>query len=78
MSTLSKTNLLDHSEAKVKLFGDYIQKYLNIISNDKYTTDIHLYDLFCGPGIYDDGGEGSPIIALKKIKDTHFKQIKSK
>ncbi|CAM4389546.1 three-Cys-motif partner protein TcmP [Zobellia nedashkovskayae] len=78
MATLSKTNLLNHSEAKVKLFGDYIQKYLNIISNDKYTTDIHLYDLFCGPGIYDNGGEGSPIIALKKIKDTHFKQIKSK
>ena len=64
----SQINLLNHSEAKVKLFGDYIQKYLNIICNDGYTKAIHIIDLFCGPGIYENGGEGSPIIALKKVK----------
>ena len=64
----SQINLLNHSEAKIKLFGDYIQKYLNIICNDNYTKSIHIYDLFCGPGVYDNGGEGSPVIALKKIK----------
>ena len=63
----SQINLLNHSEAKVKLFGDYIQKYLNIICNDKYTKHIHIIDLFCGPGIYENGGEGSPVIALKKL-----------
>jgi len=78
MTTSSQTNLLSHSEAKVKLFGDYIQKYLNIISNDGYTKVIHLYDLFCGPGIYENGGEGSPVIALKKIKNTYFSYIHNK
>lgn len=75
MKTLSQIKLLDHSEAKVKLFGDYLQKYLNIICNDGYTEEIHLFDLFCGPGIYENGGEGSPIIALKKIKNTFFQFI---
>src|SRR5690606_29089538 len=71
----SQTHLLNHSEAKIKLFGDYIQKYLNIICNDGYTEKIHIYDLFCGPGVYENGGEGSPVIALKKIKQTYFQFI---
>lgn len=71
----SQSHLLNHSEAKIKLFGDYIQKYLNIICNDDYTEKIHIYDLFCGPGVYENGGEGSPVIALKKIKQTYFQFI---
>lgn len=71
----SQNILLAHSEAKVKLFGQYIQKYLHIIANDGYTEQIHLYDLFCGPGIYDNNGEGSPIIALKKLKQTYYQFI---
>tara|TARA_R110002020_G_scaffold75065_9_gene191450 strand:- start:10103 stop:11218 length:1116 start_codon:yes stop_codon:yes gene_type:complete len=71
----SQINLLNHSEAKVKLFGDYIQKYLNIICNDGYTKTIHIFDLFCGPGVYENGGEGSPIIALKKVKQTFYQFI---
>ena len=78
MKNLSQTQLLDHSEAKVKLFGNYIQKYLNIICNDGYTENIHIFDLFCGPGIYDNNGEGSPIIALKKIKKTFFQFIQNR
>ncbi len=71
----SQINLLNHSEAKVKLFGDYIQKYLNIICNDGYTQAIHIIDLFSGPGVYENGGEGSPVIALKKIKQTFYQFI---
>lgn len=70
-----KTNLHNHSEAKVQLFGEYLQKYLNIISNNGYTEKIHLYDLFCSQGIYENGGEGSPIVALRKIKNTYFSII---
>jgi len=72
-----KTHLHSHSEAKVQLFGEYLQKYLSIISNDGYTKNINLYDLFCSQGIYEDGGEGSPIVALKKIKKTYFSIIKN-
>lgn len=59
--------MLGHSQAKVKLYGNYLAKYLNIISRDGFTETIHIYDLFCGEGIYEDGGQGSPMIALEKI-----------
>lgn len=70
-----KTNLLDHSEAKVKLLSEYLKRYLNIISNDGYTERIHIHDLFCGPGEFEDGGEGSPIVALRQVKETHYTTI---
>lgn len=67
----SKTNLLNHSEAKVRLLSEYLKRYLNIICNDGYTKRIKIYDLFCGEGLYNNGGEGSPIVILKQIKDLH-------
>lgn len=70
-----KTNLLNHSDAKVKLLGEYLKRYLNIISNDGYTEKINFYDLFCGQGEYENGGEGSPLVTLRKIKDTYFSKI---
>lgn len=67
-----KTNLLNHSEAKVRLLGEYLKRYLNIICNDGYTKRIKIYDLFCGEGLYDNGGEGSPLVTMRQIKDIHF------
>ncbi|PSL42296.1 three-Cys-motif partner protein [Chitinophaga niastensis] len=67
-----KTNLLDHSEAKVRLLGEYVKRYLNIISNDGYTEVINMHDLFCGPGLYDNGGHGSPLVILKHVKQTYY------
>jgi three-Cys-motif partner protein len=66
-----KTNLLNHSEAKVKLLGKYIEKYLTIICNDGFTKRIRLYDLFCGEGQYDNEGEGSPIVVLRAISEIY-------
>jgi three-Cys-motif partner protein len=73
-----KTNLLGHSQAKVRLLGEYLKRYLNIISNDGYTEKIHIHDLFCGPGEFEDGGEGSPIVALRHVKETHYTKISRK
>jgi len=70
-----KTNLLSHSEAKVRLLGDYLKKYFNIICNDGYTKRIKIYDLFCGEGLYDNGGEGSPLVILRRVKDVHFGNV---
>lgn len=75
MKTDVKTNLHDHSAAKVQLLGGYLKRYLNIISNDGYTDAIHMHDLFCGPGTYEDGGEGSPVVMLRNIKETYYTQI---
>jgi three-Cys-motif partner protein len=68
----SQITMLEHSEIKIKLLGEYIKKYLSIISNDRFTKKIKIYDLFCGEGIYENGGEGSPIIFLKAVKDLFF------
>lgn len=68
----AKINLLNHSEAKVRLLGAYIKKYLNIICNDGRTKRIKIYDLFCGEGQYDNDGEGSPLVTMRQIKDIHF------
>lgn len=73
-----KTNLLNHSEAKIELLGKYLKRYLNIISNDGYTESINIYDLFCGQGQYENGGEGSPLVTLREIKNTYYSVIDKK
>lgn len=70
-----KTNLFNHSEAKVRLLGEYLKRYVNIISNDGYTKKIHIHDLFCGEGLYENGGEGSPLVIMREIKDLYFKNV---
>lgn len=68
----SQITMLDHSKAKIKLLSKYLEKYLNIISNDGFTKKISVFDLFCGEGIYDNDGEGSPIAILRILKELHF------
>ena len=63
--------MLDHSKAKIELLQKYLEKYLNIIANDGYTQRIDIFDLFCGEGIYEKGGNGSPIAILTVVKDLH-------
>lgn len=68
----SQINLLEHSRAKIKLLSLYMDRYLNILNQSRYTSDILIYDMFCGEGIYENGGKGSPIIFLKKIKEIYY------
>ncbi len=67
-----KINLLEHSEAKINLYGTYLAKYLNILARNPYVEKIFLFDLLCGEGIYSGGEKGSPIIALEIIKDHYY------
>ena len=66
-----KSSLLQHSQAKVTLFGEYLSIYLNILSRTKHVEEILLFDLLCGEGLYKDNLKGSPLVALEKIND-HF------
>lgn len=70
-----KKYMYNHSKAKVKLLEKYLEKYLNIISNDGHTKRIHLFDLFCGEGIYENNGEGSPLVILKALKNLHYLNV---
>lgn len=67
----SQKVMLDHSLIKVRLLGKYLDKYLNVIANDGYTEKITILDLFCGEGIYENGGKGSPVIILENVKKLH-------
>ena len=58
-----------HSRAKVEFYSTYLNRYLRILSLSKHIQRINIYDVFCGVGIYEDGGKGSPIAAFETIKN---------
>lgn len=64
-----KKYILPHSEAKLDFYDTYLRRYLRILYLSPYIKNINIFDLFCGTGIYQDGKEGSPIIAFKSIKN---------
>jgi len=66
-----KSSLLQHSKAKVTLYGEYLSVYLNVLSRAKHFHNILLFDLLCGEGLYKNNLKGSPLVALEKIKE-HF------
>ena len=72
MKKKSQYNLFVHSEVKVKLLGTYLRRYFNIMSNTPFVSEVHYFDMFSGPGIYEDGGQGSPMIILRELKEAHF------
>lgn len=65
----SKDIMLPHSRAKVKFYRTYLEIYLRVLCNSPHIDVINIYDVFCGMGIYKDGGKGSPIEANDVIKE---------
>lgn len=63
----AKVVMKPHSEAKVQFYQKYLEKHLKIMSYAEFAHEIHIYDLFCGRGIYEDGKKGSPIRAYETI-----------
>ena len=64
-----KTTLQIHSQAKLEFYATYLSSYLRILCFAKHIKRINIYDVFCGMGIYADGGKGSPIVAFDAIKN---------
>lgn len=60
--------LEDHTKAKHEILRKYLQAWLPILAQGGF-PHIVVIDGFAGPGIYDDGEDGSPIIALKAFLD---------
>lgn len=61
-----------HSQAKVEFYGNYLKRYLRILYQSQYISQINIFDVFCGMGIYKDGRKGSPIVAFDIIKDVFY------
>lgn len=69
-----KNTMQAHSRAKVDFYKTYLERYVAILCQSQYIKHIRVYDVFCGMGIYDDGGKGSPVVAydtIKNIFETH-------
>jgi len=76
-----KSTLQIHSQAKVEFYERYLIRYLRILCSSEFINQINIYDVFCGMGIYDDGGKGSPIVAfdaIKKLRNENINYTKTK
>lgn len=57
----------EQSEIKTKIVTDYFSAWSNIIK--RWSGNMGYIDLFCGPGVYDNDKESSPIIIIKRVLD---------
>lgn len=69
----AKNNVFPHSRAKLDFFESYLFRYLSILVNLKRIKHINIYDPFCGRGVYADGSPGSPILAVRSIREIRTK-----
>lgn len=67
-----KNTMQIHSQAKVEFYEKYLKRYLRILNYSPNISQINIYDVFCGTGIYDDGKKGSPIVSFEAIKDLYY------
>jgi len=56
-----------HTRAKHDLLSHYLRAWYPIIG--RYSQRAVFIDAFAGPGVYEDGSPGSPIIALRTLLD---------
>lgn len=68
----SQLIMLEHSKAKVELYGRYLSIYLNVISRTSFIKKIFLFDLFAGEGKYLNNEKGSPIVTMECIKNHYY------
>ena len=65
----SQIDHYEHSAIKLKLLKNYLEAYLSVIGHSPYYKVVHLYDLFCGEGLYPNEGKGSPLIITETIRE---------
>lgn len=74
----SKDIMLAHSKAKVEYYQKYLARYLSIMSVAKNIDEVNIFDVFCGRGVYADGGLGSPIRTVQTTKEVREKHPSGK
>jgi three-Cys-motif partner protein len=67
----AKTDMLEHSKAKVALYSYYLSTFISIMRHVSYIKEIFLFDLFAGEGKYENGSKGSPLIACDVINEQY-------
>jgi three-Cys-motif partner protein len=69
----AKNTVQPHSQAKLDFFESYLFRYLSILVNLKRIKHINIYDPFCGRGLYENDSPGSPILAVRCIREIRKK-----
>lgn len=65
----TKNRIKPHTEAKLKFYICYLERYLPILFKSPFIGKINVYDMFCGQVLYDDGKESGAVRAFNKIKE---------
>jgi len=65
----TKNRIKPHTEAKLKFYICYLERYLPILFKSPFIEKINVYDMFCGQVLYDDGKESGAVRAFNKIKE---------
>ena len=65
----TQASVTPHTEAKLNFYIEYLKGYLPVLLNTPFISEINIYDVFCGEGIYKDDKKGSAIRAFEIIKD---------
>ena len=60
------------SKVKASIISEYFPKYCKIIVRKHEPRKIGYYDLFSGPGLYDDGNPSTPFLIARKCKNDEF------
>lgn len=59
-----------HTAAKHRIYRAYLDKWFPILLSDNGYPSVTYAEGFAGPGVYKDGSEGSPIIAIQALLST--------
>lgn len=59
-----------HTDAKHRIYRAYLEKWYPILLSDNGYPSVTYAEGFAGPGVYQDGSPGSPVIAIQALLET--------
>ncbi len=65
----TRNTIKPHTEAKLKFYIHYLERYLPVLFKTPFVEKINIYDMFCGQALYDDDKESGAVRAFNKIKE---------
>lgn len=73
----TKNTVKPHTEAKLKFYIYYLERYLPVLFKASFVEKINIYDMFCGQAFYNDGKESGAVRAFNTIKEVQNNNLDS-
>ena len=71
-------SIKEKSKIKIYIVTEFFKAYFSIINNSGFSDEIYYIDLFCGPGIYNDGTRSTPLVLLDIVDSFKSDDIRNK